>query len=128
MVLRGRLGMGKALIASVGLVVAWIVGSFIYVANYDYVVAEKRCEGGLFIQVGQYSAYNLFIVGILGASSGSEGNLRITFSNGAKDYIPSVTFLGEGNQKIATFDDTRWNRYVFGNNQIFEGTDPIQCF
>jgi hypothetical protein len=120
--------MGKALIANVGLVVAWIVGSFIYVANYDYVVAEKRCEGGFFIQVGQYSAYNLFVVGMLGAPSESEGNLRITFSNGAKDYIPSVTFLGEGNQKIAIFDDTRWNRYVFGNNQIFEGTDPIQCF
>ena len=128
MVLGRRLGMGKALIASVGLVAAWMVGSFIYLANYDYVVAEKSCEGGFFIQVGQYSAYNLFVVGMLGAPSKSEGNLRITFSDGVKDYIPSVTFLGEGNQKIAIFDDTRWNRYVFGNNQIFEGTDPIQCF
>jgi len=70
--------MGKALIASVGLVVAWIVGSFIYLGNYDYVVAEKRCEGGFFIQVGQYSAYNLFFIGILGESSESEGNLRMS--------------------------------------------------
>ena len=114
----------------VGLVVAWIVGSFFYLGNYDYVVAEKRCDGGFFIQVGQYSAYNLFFLGMLGAPSDeiSEGNLKVTFSNGTKDYVPYVTFLGEGNQKIAIFDNTRWSRYVFGNNQIFEGTSPIQCF
>ena len=128
MVLRGRLGMGKALIASVGLVMAWIVGSFIYLGNYDYVVAEKRCDGGFFIQIDQYSAYNLLFLKVLGVSSGSEGNLAVTFSNGTKDYVPFVTFLGEGNQKIAIFDDTRWSRYVFGNSQIFEGTSPIQCF
>lgn len=128
MVLRGRVGMGKTLISGVGLVAAWIVGSFIYLGNYDYIVAEKRCEGDFFVQVGQYSAYNLFFLGLLGGSSGSEGNLQITFSNGAKEYIPTVIFLGEGNQKIAIFDDTRWSRYVFGNNQIFEGTSPIQCF
>jgi hypothetical protein len=120
--------MGKALIASFGVLTAWVVGSFIYLISYDPVVAEKRCEGGFFIQIAQYSAYNLFVIEMLGVGSGSEGNLQITFSNGTKDYVPSVMFLGEGSQKIAIFDDTRWHRYVFGNNQMLEGTDPIQCF
>lgn len=126
--LRERVGKGKTLISTVGLVVAWIVGSFMYLGNYDPVVAEKRCDGGFFIQLDQYSAYNLFFIKILGDSYGSEGSLEITFSNGTKNYISSVIFLGEGNQKIAIFDDTRWSRYVFGNHQIFEGTSPIQCF
>ena len=110
-------GLGKALIAIVGLVTAWIVGSVIYLANYDYVLAEKECEGGFFIQVGQYSAYNRFLAEMLGDPFESEGNLWVTFANGNKDYVPSVSFIGDGNQKIAVFDDTRWNRFVFGNNQ-----------
>ena len=120
--------MGKALIVSFGVLTAWLVGSYIYLISYDPVVEEKRCEGGFSIQIAQASAYNLFVVEMLGVGSGSEGNLQITFSNGTKDYVPSVMFLGEGNQKIAIFDDTRWSRYLFGNNQMFEGTDPIQCF
>ena len=121
--------MGKALISGVSFVLVWVVASFVYLATYNPTIVEQKCVGGFFIQIEQYSAYNRFFVGLLGVSTGSEGSLKITYSNGTKDYISSVSFLGEGNQKVALFDgrNRRWSRYVFGNAQIFEGTKPFQC-
>lgn len=107
---------------TLGFLVLTVIGVYFYMVNYsEYVVAEKSCDGGFFIQVNQY----LPITKMLGATS--EGNVKITFSDGTKDYVSDVDFIGNGNQKIALFTDRRWSRYVFSNNQMFEGTTPIQC-
>ena len=108
---------------TLGFLVVIIVGMYVYMANYsEYVVAEKSCDGGFFIQVNQY----LPITKLLGADS--EGNVKITFANGTKDYVADVDFIGAGNQKIALFTDKNWGRYVFANHQIFQGTKPFQCY
>ena len=111
-------------------VILAVVGSGYYLANYtEYVVVEKECVGAsggsFFIQLNQYSK----ITDLWGGES--DGNLMVTYSSGFKDYVSDVTFIGEGNQKIALFPrDEKWTRYVFANSQIiaFGNTyNPIQC-
>ena len=107
-----------------------VVGSHYYLSNYtEYVVAEKECVGPsslakIFIQINQYSA----ITNLWGGPS--DGNLMVTYEGGAKDYVSHVTFVGEGNQKVAIFKDTKWTRYVFANGQLFafSGRTLLQCY
>ena len=93
------------------------VGFYFYLVNYsEKVVAEKSCaDGDFFIQLNEYIPLTKF----LGAQS--EGNLKITYKNGTKEYISRVEFIGKGNQKIALFEDEKWQRYVFATNTIYHG-------
>ena len=58
-------------------------------------MAEQNYDGGFFIQVNEYSS-----LGVVLFSSGSEGNVKITYSNSTKEYLPDVKFIGEGNRKL----------------------------
>ena len=58
-------------------------------------MAEQNYDGGFFIQVNEFSS-----LGVVLFSSGSEGNVKITYSNGTKEYLPDVKFIGEGNRKL----------------------------
>ena len=108
----------------IGFLFVGLVALYFYLVNYgESVVAEQNCDGGFFIQVNEYSS-----LGVVLFSSESEGNVKITYSNGTKEYLPDVKFIGEGNQKIALISDDRWSRYVFGNSRIFEGATAIQCY
>ena len=107
-----------------------VIGSLYYLANYtEYVAAEKECVGlsggKVFIQLNQYAV----ITNLWGGKS--DGNLMVTYESGSKDYVSHVTFIGEGNQKVALFTkDEKWTRYVFANGQLFafSGRTPLQCY
>ena len=108
----------------IGFLVLGPVALYFYLVEYgESTVAEKNCNGDFFIQVNEYSSLNVILFG-----SESDGNVKITYSNGTKEYLPDVKFIGEGNQKIALISDERWSRYVFGNSRIFEGATAIQCY
>ena len=108
----------------IGFLLLGLVALYFYLVEYgESTVAEKNCDGGFFIQVNEYASLNVILF-----SSVSEGNVKITYADGTKDYLPDVRFIGEGNQKIALISDERWSRYVFGNSRIFEGATAIQCY
>jgi hypothetical protein len=108
-----------------GFMILGLVGLYFYLVEFgESTVTEIKCDGGFFIQVNEYSKLSK----LYGANS--EGNIKITYSNGTKEYLPEIRFIGEGNQKIALIHDrnSRWTRYIFGNSSIFEGSNATKCY
>ena len=87
-------------------------------------MAERNCDGEFFLQVNEYSILTKL------CGSRSDGNIRITYSNGTKEYLSDIRFIGDGNQKTALILDGtgRWAKYIFGNSSLFEGTNAIKCY
>ena len=74
----------------IGFLLLGLVALYLYLVEYgESIVAEKNCDGGFFIQVNEYAS-----LGVVLCNSESERNVKITYYNGTKEYLPDVKFIG----------------------------------